>query len=123
MMDAVRFRQDKGLIDSEGLVSLAGACLRLEYQLKDGVLGVVKSKVRELEIPLADLASIDVVRGWLGGCKIVLQARSMQALQKVPGMAQGRVELIVDRADRAAAERLVAGLRKPAMPDGRGLEF
>lgn len=122
-MDSVRFRQDKGLIDSEGLVSAAGACVRLEYQLKDGVFGVVKSKVRELEIPLADLASVEVVRGWFGGCKIVLQARSMQALQKVPGMARGRVELIVDRADRAAAERLVAGLRKPTMPDGRGLDF
>jgi hypothetical protein len=69
-----------------------------------------------VRIPLRDLVSVTLTKGWLGttwlGVKIVLQAAQLEALQGMPGASQGRIELSVARKDRDAAERFVAGLHE-----------
>jgi hypothetical protein len=121
-MDTVRFSQSGNVVNCEGLLHLEGDQLRLEYQVVDGVFGVLKSGVRQVSIPLSDLASIELANGWFGGRKIVLQARRMEAVQSAPGMTQGRVELVVARGDREAARKLVCGLTKPSMTEVMDLD-
>lgn len=121
-MNSVRVRQVGQIANCEGLLSFDGEQFLLEYRLIDGILGVLKSGVKQVNIPLADLASVELVRGWLGRHKIVMQSTTMKAVQEVPGMSQGRVELIVARSDREAARKLVDGLRKPAIADDTGLD-
>ena len=120
-MNSVRFRTFGTIASAEGLARYEVGVLHLEYQLFDGLLGVLKSGVKHLDIPLTDLASIKLERGWLGGQKIIIQATTMEAVRKVPGMSQGRIELKIDRADREAAQLLVDGLRKPEIMYENGL--
>lgn len=112
-MYAVRFHQSGCVATCSGLLHCEGGQLRLEYQYADNFLGLIKSDVKQVEIRLADIHSIDLVEGVFRTNKIVIQAKDMQAVRAVPGMKQGRVELLIARADREAARDLIEALHKP----------
>jgi hypothetical protein len=103
-----------GLAKCEGLLRDDGTHLCVEYQVKDGVAGILKSGVKTVRIPLTDLTSVTLKKGWLGtkwlGVTIVIQGSRMDAFEGMPGATQGRIELIIARKDCDAAEKLVAGL-------------
>jgi hypothetical protein len=115
-MNAVPFTLELygGLGRCEGILRDEGEYIGLEFQVKDTVAGILKSSVKQVRVPLKDLVSVTLVKGWFGtswlGVKIVLQAARMEILQDVPGMSQGRVEFSIARKDRGAAEQLVDGL-------------
>ncbi len=110
-----------GLGECQGLLLDEGEHLTLEFQIVDSVAGVLKSGVRQVRIPLKDLASVTLTKGWLGntwmGVTIVLQAARIETLKDAPGMSQGRVELSVARKDRDIAERFVADLHQEEKSD------
>ncbi len=112
-----------GFGQGEGLLREEGDHLCLEFQVKDAVAGILKSGVRRARIPLKDLVSVTLTKGWLGttwlGVTINLQAARMETFRDVPGATQGRIELHVARKDCDAAERFVAGLHEQ---DGSGEE-
>ena len=116
-MNAVPFQYDQlygGLADCQGLVRLDGKDLCLEFQVKDSIVGVLKSEVKQVRIPLRELSEVRLERGWFGwSTKLLIQADSLAPVQDVPGMAQGRLLLGIARRDRPAAERLVAELALP----------
>ena len=105
-----------GLATCDGLLRDEGEKIVLEFQVKDAVAGFIKSGVREVRVPLKDLVSVTLTKGWLGtswlGVKIVIQAARMELLKDVPGASQGRVELHIARKDRDLAERFVADLHE-----------
>jgi hypothetical protein len=109
-----------GLGKCEGLLRDEGEHVTLEFQTSDTVAGILKTGIRQVRIPLPELVSVTLTKGWFGaswlGVKIVLQATRLETLQDVPGMSQGRVELSVARKDRDAAERLVADLYQDEQP-------
>ncbi len=117
-MNAVPFTIELfgGLGQCDGLLRDEGKQLAMEFQIKDTVAGLIKTNVRKVQIPLKDLVSVTLTKGWLGtswlGVKIVLQAARMDILQDIPAMNQGRVELSVARKDRDLAEKFVADLHQ-----------
>jgi hypothetical protein len=112
-MQALRFHQSGCLANCSGLLHCEGAHLQLEYQYADNFLGLVKGGVKHVDIPISELDSIDLVDAWYRHPKLILQARRMEAVKDVPGMKQGRVELLLARADVDAARALVDALHKP----------
>jgi hypothetical protein len=98
-----------GLAECHGLLRPDGDSLVLEYQVQDNMVGFLRGGAKSVRIPLADLESVALKGKWFGR-SLVLQSRSMLSLAEVPGAKQGRVELIIARADWPAAERLVAGV-------------
>jgi hypothetical protein len=117
-MNVVPFRVSNvlgGLAHCEGLMRDELDHIRLEFQTKDSVVGVLSSKVTHVRIPLEDLVSVDMTNGYLGtdwGVKLVLEVAQMEALQDVPGMSQGRVKLEIARKDLQAAETFVEELHR-----------
>jgi hypothetical protein len=113
-----------GFGDGEGLLHNERTHLCLEYQVKDGILGVLKSEIRELRIPIENVASVTLTKGWFGtswfGVKIVIQADRMEAFQDVPGASHGRLELSISRQNHEAAEDFVYNLhREESVPSER----
>lgn len=100
----------------EGLLREEDRGLTLEFQSKDAVAGLLKTGVKRVHVPLKDLVSVTLSKGWLGGrwlgVTLVLQAARLETLQEVPGMSQGKVELRIAAKDRAAAELLVENLHE-----------
>lgn len=116
-MNAVPFTVDNvyaGFGECHGLLRDEGDHLCLEFQVKDAMVGLMKSAVKEVRVPIKDLVSVTLTKGWLGmtwlGVKIGIQAARLETLRDVPGMSQGRVELSIARKDCAAAEAFVANL-------------
>lgn len=118
-MNTVPFTIDEvfaGFGQCHGIVRDEGDKLCLEYEVQDSIAGIIKSGVKTVRIPLAELASVSLTKGWLGtswlGVKIVIQASKMEMLQGIPGMMQGRLTLSIARKDREAEEKLVADLHE-----------
>ena len=98
----------------EGLLRVDDGDLVLEYQTKDGVLGIVKSKVREARLPRDLLASVTIRTDGLFGfnTNVFINTTRMQPFlgAEIPGMTHGRLVLHVAREYVPAAEKFVADL-------------
>jgi hypothetical protein len=116
-MNAVPFKYDElygGLADCQGLIRLDGKDLCLEFQVKDSIVGVLKSDVKQVRIPIRELSAVRLERSWFGlVTRLAIQANRLEPVQEIPGINQGRLVLGVARRDRPAAERLVAELALP----------
>jgi hypothetical protein len=105
-----------GLGECHGLLRDEGETLCFEFQTQDSLAGLIKSRVREVRVPVKELVSVTLTKGWLGttwlGVTIVIQAAKLESLKDVPRSSQGRVELSIARKDREAAEKFVANLHE-----------
>jgi len=103
-----------GLGQCHGIVYDEGDHFRFEYQVKDSISGMIKSAVKQVKIPVQEINSVQLIKGWLGstwmGVKVVLQANSFETFKDIPGMTHGKIELEVTKANAAQAEEFVNGL-------------
>jgi hypothetical protein len=115
MIDALPFKIGEiyaGFGECHGLLRDEGEHLTIEFQVQDSVAGVLKSKIRHVQIPLDEIVSLTLTKGWLGtswlGVKVAIQTSRLETLKDVPGASQGRIELSIARKDVEAAEMFVA---------------
>ena len=109
-MEAVPFSNNsvyEGLGKVNGLIRLEDDVLVLEYQTKDGVFGVLKSRVRETRLGLKDVASIEFDRGRVTS-NLRLRVLSIALLSDLPCCESGEARLKIARRDRDAAGGLVS---------------
>ena len=90
--------------ETAGLVRVERDDVVFEYQTTDA-LGLSKSEVEVVTLPLDRLSSVKFKRG-VFSAHILIQARDMKSLEKVPTSAQGSVRLYFKRRDRDDAEQL-----------------
>ncbi len=95
--------------DSEGIARLDSDGLVLEFQIKDNVLGLLKSAPREVRIPFGDLAEASFKRGFFSGA-IRLRARRLTILASIPGSNASELILTCKRRDRPVAQDLASRL-------------
>jgi hypothetical protein len=100
-----------GLAETRGLISNEGDRLRLQFQTQDSIVGVVKSNLAQIDIPMADVASVRFNSSWFGLSNCLhIQITRLDLLQSLPGSTQGRLHLKVARADRVFAEKFASEL-------------
>ncbi|WP_287129116.1 hypothetical protein [Candidatus Cyanaurora vandensis] len=99
-----------GLAQVRGLLSLESDYLLLEYQVRDGLVGMVKSRVRELKVPLAELEMVTLDKRWLT-LGLMLKSYRMHTLQDLPTSEAGRVILKLTRRDEVIANQLIHHLK------------
>lgn len=96
---------------ASGVALIQDDDLLIEYETKDTVLGIIKSGVKELHIPLSDIASARLSRQFWS-TKLTLQSHRLKSFEDFPGHTSGKVELVFDRQTRAASERLAADIAR-----------
>ena len=99
----------EGFATANGMARVTRDGLALEFEVKDGFVGMLKSGVREVQIPLDDLQQLELRKGWLT-TRLVIKTRRMAVVSKLPGKHTGGIELGVARQDRKIAEALVSML-------------
>lgn len=97
----------EGFATAHGIARMTSAGLTLEFEVKDGIVGMIKSGVREVQIPMDDLHLLELRKGWLR-TRLFIRTRRMTAVDRVPGNRAGTIELRVAREDRPIAEALVS---------------
>ena len=100
-----------GLGILEGLVQATESHLVVEFQTSDGLLGIVKSQPKRLEIPIAAIASIRYCKGfmWLFP-RIEIELMDFELLSRFPVKSAGAIQLGVRFGNRVRARAFAASL-------------
>ena len=94
----------EGLADAEGVLRISSEALTLEYQVKNNLIGVVKSGVSTAVIPFDHIDEVDFRSNFLW-TRLNIRVDSLQIVGDVPGAKQGKVILKIPRRyKREAAE-------------------
>ena len=100
----------EGLATAHGVARSTEAGLVLEFQVKDGFVGMVTSGVKEVQVPFHELVSIELKEGWFRR-QLLIRARSLTTLASVPGHESGHVVVRIARKDVPMAREMVSILR------------
>ena len=95
-----------GFAEGNGLAKASESELTLEFVLKDSVLNVFKTDIKEIRIPRSEIDTVHFRQGWFIN-KLRIRVKSMRWLADLPGSDSGEVTLHVARRDRAQAADLV----------------
>jgi hypothetical protein len=115
-MNVVPFKFKTGrfydfVAEGRGLLKDEGEYLTLEFQQQDVWLGIFKSAVEWIRVPVNEVVSLELTKGWLSdyslSAPLILQTTNLQLLDDMPAASQGRVQLKIARKDMEAAERFV----------------
>ena len=94
----------EGFADAEGVLRISSDALTLEYQVKDNLIGVMKSGVSTAVIPFDHIDEVDFRSNFLR-TSLNIRVDSIQIVEDVPGAKQGTVRLKIPRRyKREAAE-------------------
>ncbi|MCB2205438.1 hypothetical protein KQI65_11880 [bacterium] len=81
-----------GLAEGHGRLHVGAEGLRLEYRVKDAVLGLLKSRVRELFVPYEHIDEFEYREGWFRR-RFVIHVATMQLTEDFPGSDEGQIIL------------------------------
>jgi len=95
-----------GLSDTQGMISLEEQNIVVEYQTVDTMLGVLKTGVKVIEIPLSGVIGARLEQK-LWSTEFILNGKNMRALGNVPGASQGSMRVKIARGSTTAANLLV----------------
>ena len=95
-----------GFAEGRGLAKIDSADLTLELVVRDSLVQLLKSGVKEVRIPRSEIDAVSFKRGWFGA-KVRIRVKSMKWLKDLPGCDNGEVTLHVARRDREQAEGFV----------------
>ncbi len=91
-----------GFAEGKGLAKASSTQLILEFVVKDTVLDLFKSNVKEVHIPQSEIDAMGLKKGWFGG-KVFIRVKSLKWLADLPGCDNGEVILHVARRDQDRA--------------------
>ncbi len=97
------------LAEADGIASLEGKSLSLEIQTKDAFIGVLKSDVKEINVPVSELREVKFESKWFSN-KLIIRGRKMNSLAAIPGCEKGELILNIARADKDSAKSFAAEL-------------
>jgi hypothetical protein len=95
-----------GFAEGKGLAKASPSELTLEFVVKENLLNVFKSGLKEIRIPRTEIDVVRLKRGWFGA-KVHIRVKSMKWLADLPGCDNGEVTLHVARRDRDQAADFV----------------
>jgi len=99
----------EGWAEVEGTARCEEDVLILEFQTQDSLVGLLKSTVKTIRLPLHALAAIHFQQK-LFTAVVTLRVHSMRLVQDIPGSCQGEVRLHVARKHRKVAHAFVTEL-------------
>ena len=106
-MTAVPFRVTihGGFAEAEGILRIDGDQLRIDFEVKDAIAGLLKSSHRTV-IPLADIDDVIYEDGWLGG-RLILRVLELDPVEQMPFRSGAEVTVKIKRRDRDIATDFV----------------
>jgi hypothetical protein len=129
-----RYKRPYRRITARGLLRVSGDALVLEW--RDDVLHTntfqrSRGPLQTVTIPAADVDEVEARRTLLGGTRLTIRVRTLEAVAQVPFAHGARVMLRIERADRMRAREFSAavheqiaeaGLRRLRAADENGFD-
>jgi len=96
-----------GLAEIQGILRGGKEVLILDFEMKESVLDLLSLKTNVVTIPLAEIAGLELRKGWFSRW-IVIAVNRLEALRQVPGSKAGEIRLKIGRKHTATAEEFVS---------------
>ena len=97
----------QGLASVAGLLHIGEGALRMEFRVTDAIFGLLRSRVRDIELELTDIESVSFRDGWFRK-RIVIQTRRLGIISDLPGGEAGVIVLHVQRRHRERIRECVS---------------
>jgi hypothetical protein len=110
-----------GFVETEGIASFDGEVVKIEFRTADSVVGVLKSKVHEVNIPVSGINGCylgESGRGWWRQNFLCIKVAEMGRASEVPTFNMGMVSLPIT--DVQAATELASAVRVAGGLNTRG---
>lgn len=101
-----------GLGRVDGRLRVDEGVLMIEYQAKDDVFGLIKGRPRRIRITMNDLQDVRYVRRRFRKSLLTLELSDVKLAHQIPGNNMGRLELVIDKDYRDAAQRAATRLQR-----------
>lgn len=88
----------EGLAESKGLLISNDEVILIQFQTVDAILGVVKSGLTEVKLPLANIVELSYKKSLFGN-KLILKVDNLRLIEKLPECNNNEVVLSVARKD------------------------
>ncbi len=95
-----------GFAEGAGLAKACPAEVTLEFFVKDTVVSVFKSGIKEIRIPREEIDVVRLKRGWFGD-KVHIRVKSLKWLAELPDCENGEITLHIAHRDRDLAAAFV----------------
>ncbi len=96
-----------GFMLVEGILSVKGPKLFIEFQKKDAVMGAYKSDLQTIEIPFSSIDIVEYKKG-VFSAKLILHGKNAAALKDLPGDELTVRKLKVKRKNREIAASIAS---------------
>lgn len=100
----------EGFAESKGLLLLKNGKVIIQFQTKDAILGMVKSDLKTVEIPLENLIEISYKKSIFGN-KLILLVDNLSFVKQLPSSDSNEIVLSIARKDIETAIDLVRALK------------
>jgi hypothetical protein len=100
-----------GLAETSGILSLEGDSLVLEFEMKDALMGVIRTGPRTVRLPVTDLAEVGLRLGWFQQ-RLVLRSRNLRVFADLPGRDGAELVLYCRRRDRVTMQHVYAAVQE-----------
>ena len=115
----------QGFAESEGILSADSTHLRFEFQIKDNVVGLLKSDLKSVAVPLESVEEISFRKGWFG-FSLIIRVAEMRTMSELPNIKCGEIALSIAKRHSKAAADFVSSVQittermaeKPPVLDG-----
>lgn len=98
-----------GFMKLEGILRVENNQLSFEFQKKDGIMEIVKTGVKKVEIDLADIDLIEYKKK-LFGARLILHAKRAMVFENFPGNELTTRTLKIKRKDRNIAANIASNV-------------
>ena len=100
----------EGLAETSGLLKLKNDALHIQFQTKDAIVGMLKSDLMEIEIPLNHVEEIGYKKSIFGN-KLLITVDDLRLIERLPNNENNKITLGVSREDFEKAVDLVRAIR------------
>lgn len=97
----------EGFAVAKGLMRVDENTLTLEFEIEDSFIGLFKSGVKEVRIPIDEIDSVTLKRGWFATA-LIIRTQRLSSLGKLPKQDRGQIRLNLSGEDRKTAESVVS---------------
>jgi len=106
-MKKLRFETEDsnhGLSTTRGFSWFSEDVLMFEYQVSDSIFEILKSELKELTVPFAQIETISFKNSWFSGGKILVELGSLKNIDKTPFLEDAVLCLEIERKNKDTAK-------------------
>lgn len=98
-----------GMAETHGLARLEKDILILEFETRDSVIGMIRSGLKEVKVPVKDISAVRFEKKMFK-TQLTVQGARMRSFKNVPGNKAGEIRLLFDKNARESSTRLATAL-------------